>query len=288
MIIVILSFTFLGIRKTFHFHYDLDHILRGRWELKWKTESVTIETVKRQHLSLSELSKMDHRISLAIILVIVVVLEIFLLTMGKIFWIVNAALLVSFTAIGMIWKEEWKMTLSRYHWTASGPQVWEERTASPLTRFPDPLAFGSGSGLQCVYSVVISLWGTPAAKFVLESPKTLFYWIPLCIRKPQAQFQKFSSTHGSPSDRFISSSQSPLLVGIKDEEYLSIWSLYFSVHVSFHFFVHDLPWPCRFVGISITALRSLADLYSGWKGIFLIDNGTFCFILLAKISIIIQ
>ena len=72
---------------------------------------------------------MDHRISLAIILVIVVVLEVFLLTMGKIFWIVNAALLVSFTAIGMIWKEEWKMTLSRYHWTSSGPQVWEERTA---------------------------------------------------------------------------------------------------------------------------------------------------------------
>ena len=74
---------------------------------------------------------MDHRISLAIILVIVVVLEVFLLTMGKIFWIVNAALLVSFTAIGMIWKEEWKMTLSRYHWTASGPQVWVERTAPP-------------------------------------------------------------------------------------------------------------------------------------------------------------
>ena len=69
---------------------------------------------------------MDHRVSLGIILVIVVVLEIFLLTTGKIFWIVNAALLVSFTAIGMIWKEEWKMTLSRYHWTASGPQVWEE------------------------------------------------------------------------------------------------------------------------------------------------------------------
>ena len=74
---------------------------------------------------------MDHRVSLAIILVIVVVLEIFLLTTGKIFWIVNAALLVSFTAIGMIWKEEWKMTLSRYHWTSSGPQVWEERTAPP-------------------------------------------------------------------------------------------------------------------------------------------------------------
>ena len=79
-----------------------------------------------------------------------------------------------------------------------------------LARFPDPLAFGSGSGLQCVYTVVISLWGTPAAKFVLESLKTLFYWIPLCIRKPQAVFQKFSSTHVSPSDRFISSPGSPL------------------------------------------------------------------------------
>ena len=79
-----------------------------------------------------------------------------------------------------------------------------------VARFPDPLAFGSGSGLQCVYTVVISLWGTPAAKFVLESLKTLFYWIPLCIRKPQAVFQKFSSTHVSPSDRFISSPRSPL------------------------------------------------------------------------------
>ena len=106
--------------------------MRAKMETdKLKKESVTIETVKRQHLSLSELSKMDHRISLAIILVIVVVLEIFLLTMGKIFWIANACLLVSFTAIGLVWKEEWKMTLSRYHWTASGPQVWEERTAQP-------------------------------------------------------------------------------------------------------------------------------------------------------------
>jgi len=110
-----------------------------------------------------------------------------------------------------------------------------------LARFPDPLAFGSGSGLQCVYTVVISLWGTPAPTFLLEPPKTLFYWIPLCFRKPQAEFQKFSSTHGSPSDRFISSPRSPLLVGIKDEEYLSIWSLYFFVHVSFHFFVDHLP-----------------------------------------------
>ena len=155
--------------------------------------------------------------------------------------------------------------LSSFAGSSPGLPSWTRPT---LARFPDPLAFGSGSGLQCVYTVVISLWGTPAAKFVLESPKTLFYWIPLCIRKPQAQFQKFSSTHGSPSDRFISSSQSPLLVGIKDEEYLSIWSLYFSVHVSFHFFVDDLPWPCRWVGILITALLSLADLYTGWKGIF--------------------
>ena len=101
--------------------------------------------------------------------------------------------------------------------------------------------FGSGSGLQCVYTVVISLWGTPAPKFVLEPPKTVFYWILLCIRKPQAEFQKFSSTHVSPSNRFISSPQLPLLVGTKDEEYLPIWTLYFSVHVSLHFFVDDLP-----------------------------------------------
>ena len=108
------------------------------------------------------------------------------------------------------------------------------------SQVPRP-TFGSGSGLQCVYTVVISLWGTPAPKFVLEPPKTVFYWILLCIRKPQAEFQKFSSTHVSPSNRFISSPQLPLLVGTKDEEYLPIWTLYFSVHVSLHFFVDDLP-----------------------------------------------
>ena len=108
------------------------------------------------------------------------------------------------------------------------------------SQVPRP-TFGSGSGLQCVYTVVISLWGTPAPKFVLEPPKTVFYWILLCIRKPQAKFQKFSSTHVSPSNRFISSPQLPLLVGTKDEEYLPIWTLYFSVHVSLHFFVDDLP-----------------------------------------------
>ena len=111
---------------------------------------------------------------------------------------------------------------------------------SSNSQVPRP-TFGSGSGLQCVYTVVISLWGTPAPKFVLEPPKTVFYWILLCIRKPQAEFQKFSSTHVSPSNRFISSPQLPLLVGTKDEEYLPIWTLYFSVHVSLHFFVDDLP-----------------------------------------------
>ena len=124
----------------------------------------------------------------------------------------------------------------------TGPHYLITRIAGILlARFPDPLAFGSGSGLQCVYTVVISLWGTPAPKFVLEPPKTVFYWILLCIRKPQAEFQKFSSTHVSPSNRFISSPQLPLLVGTKDEEYLPIWTLYFSVHVSLHFFVDDLP-----------------------------------------------
>ena len=165
---------------------------------------------------------------------------------------------------------------------------WWWRAWVDVARFPDPLAFGSGSGLQCVYTVVISLWGTPAPKFVLESPKTLFYWILLCIKKSQAEFQKFSTTHASPDNHFISSPQLPLLVGTKDEEYLPIWTLYFSVYVSLHFFVDDLPWPCRWVGILITALLSLADLYTGWKGIFWIQNGTFCLILLAKVSITIQ
>ena len=117
-------------------------------------------------------------------------------------------------------------------------ELWPGGVVS--SQVPRP-TFGSGSGLQCVYTVVISLWGTPAPKFVLEPPKTVFYWILLCIRKPQAEFQKFSSTHVSPSNRFISSPQLPLLVGTKDEEYLPIWTLYFSVHVSLHFFVDDLP-----------------------------------------------
>ena len=112
-----------------------------------------------------------------------------------------------------------KESTSTSHWNVSSLNFHvitisgiDSRHQAPtmLTRFPNPLAFGSGSGLQCVYTVVISLWGTPAAKFVLESLKTLFYWIPLCIRKPQAVFQKFSSTHVSPSDRFISSPGSPL------------------------------------------------------------------------------
>ena len=92
----------------------------------------------------------------------------------------------------------------------------------PLARFPDPLAFGSGSGLQCVYTVVISLWGTPAAKFVLKSSKMLFYWIAPCIRKPQAEFHKISTTHVSPSSHWMPSTQSPLLIGTKDSKDLSI------------------------------------------------------------------
>ena len=87
-------------------------------------------------------------------------------------------------------------------------QIRFQNLAIP-NQVPRP-TFGSGSGLQCVYTVVISLWGTPAPTFLLEPPKTLFYWIAPCIRKPQAEFQKFSSTHVSPSDWFISSSWSPL------------------------------------------------------------------------------
>ena len=93
-----------------------------------------------------------------------------------------------------------------------------------LTRFPDPLAFGSGSGLQCVYTVVISLWGTPAAKFVLESPKMVFYWIAPCIRKPQAEFHKFATTHVSPSSHWKPSTQSPL----SPSTHLPLLNVYFS------------------------------------------------------------
>ena len=109
--------------------------------------------------------------------------------------------------------------LSSFAGSSPGLPSWTRPT---LARFPDPLAFGSGSGLQCVYTVVISLWGTPAAKFVLESSKMLFYWIAPCIRKPQAEFHKISTTHVSPSSHWMPSTQSPLLIGTKDSKDLSI------------------------------------------------------------------
>ena len=61
-----------------------------------------------------------------ILTVIVVALEFFLLTLGKIFWIVNASLLVSISAIGLLWKEKWKMMLVRYQASTDGTQVRQE------------------------------------------------------------------------------------------------------------------------------------------------------------------
>ena len=97
---------------------------------------------------------------------------------------------------------------SRAQYSPLQPNTAHCSPAQP-SQVPRP-TFGSGSGLQCVYTVVISLWGNPAPTFLLEPPKTLFYWIAPYIRKPQAEFRKFSSTHVSPSDWFISSSWSPL------------------------------------------------------------------------------
>ena len=91
------------------------------------------------------------------------------------------------------------------------------------SQVPQP-TFGSGLGLQCVYTVVISLWGTPAAKFVLESPKMVFYWIAPCIRKPQAKFHKFATTHVSPSSHWKPSTQSPL----SPSTHLQLLNVYFS------------------------------------------------------------
>ena len=91
------------------------------------------------------------------------------------------------------------------------------------SQVPQP-TFGSGLGLQCVYTVVISLWGTPAAKFVLESPKMVFYWIAPCIRKPQAEFHKFATTHVSPSSHWKPSTQSPL----SPSTHLPLLNVYFS------------------------------------------------------------
>ena len=61
-----------------------------------------------------------------ILSLIVVALEFFLLTLGKIFWIVNASLLVSISAIGLLWKEKWKMMLVRYQASTDGTQVRQE------------------------------------------------------------------------------------------------------------------------------------------------------------------
>ena len=61
-----------------------------------------------------------------ILSVIVVALEFFLLTLGKIFWIVNASLLVSISAIGLLWKEKWKMMLVRDQASTDGTQVRQE------------------------------------------------------------------------------------------------------------------------------------------------------------------
>ena len=61
-----------------------------------------------------------------ILSVIVVALEFFLLTLGKIFWIVNASLLVSISAIGLLWKEKWKMMLVRFQASTDGTQVRQE------------------------------------------------------------------------------------------------------------------------------------------------------------------
>ena len=66
------------------------------------------------------------------------------------------------------------------------------------TQVPQP-TFGSGLGLQCAYPVVISLSGLLVPKFGLKSPKMLQNWIAPCIRKPQAEFHKISTTHVSPS-----------------------------------------------------------------------------------------
>ena len=46
-------------------------------------------------------------------------------------------------------------TLSQWQNLKKELSAFQEQAV--LTRFPDPLAFGSGSGLQCVYTVVISL-----------------------------------------------------------------------------------------------------------------------------------
>ena len=112
-----------------------------------------------------------------ILTVIVFALEFFLLTLGKIFWIVNASLLVSISAIGLLWKEKWKMMLVRYQASADGTQVRQEeedRSTPPpdynlvnnlQPRSPAPgLPLPSNKTTTSTNSICSTSWSNPEVK----------------------------------------------------------------------------------------------------------------------------
>ena len=112
-----------------------------------------------------------------ILSVIVVALEFFLLTLGKIFWIVNASLLVSISAIGLLWKEKWKMMLVRYQASTDGTQVRQEEedrwTPPPdynlvnnlQPRSPAPgLPLPSNKTTTSTNSICSTSWSNPEVK----------------------------------------------------------------------------------------------------------------------------
>ena len=112
-----------------------------------------------------------------ILTVIVVALEFFLLTLGKIFWIVNASLLVSISAIGLLWKEKWKMMLVRYQASTDGTQVRQEEedrwTPPPdynlvnnlQPRSPAPgLSLPSNKTTTSINSISSTSWSNPEVK----------------------------------------------------------------------------------------------------------------------------
>ena len=105
-----------------------------------------------------------------ILTVIVVALEFFLLTLGKIFWIVNASLLVSISAIGLLWKEKWKMMLVRYQASTDGTEVRQEeedRSTPPpdynLVNNLQPRSPAPGLPLPS-NKTTISCWSNPEDK----------------------------------------------------------------------------------------------------------------------------
>ena len=176
-----------------HFHYDLILITIYNSDLILKSRAVEIGKVFRKSGQLSLKLWRDKTYPLFsdkmiydrvtycviwILSVIVVALEFFLLTLGKIFWIVNASLLVSISAIGLLWKEKWKMMLVRYQASTDGTQVRQEEedrwtpppdynlvnNLQPRSPAPAGLPLPSNKTTTSTNSICSTSWSNPEVK----------------------------------------------------------------------------------------------------------------------------